>query len=111
MSNLRGEHALMVLRFIILFQCIHLYGALYLIIFWRSVSVSIGIAGAVVIGWLVYRYIGPTVDRRFRAWHTATALDMYSSAQRRAWGLLGHASFAGSFMLVFISIILREYLS
>lgn len=111
LSNLRGEQALIVLRFIVQFQCVYMWGTFCLLIFWRSVPLGVLLASMIGVIWLTYRYVGPAVDQRFRAWGTAAVHDAYSLPQRRTWGLLGHGYFAGSFTFVFIGIILREYFS
>ena len=107
LSNLRGEQVLTILVYLICFQIIGIYSALQLLVLGRSVPVLLGLMGVAVAGWAAYRYADPAVRGCYRTWRTATALEVYLPAQRRAWGLLGHALFWGAFTFIFICISLR----
>lgn len=111
LTNRRGERVLPLVHFIILAQVVHGYLALDILLLGRSGPPGLTVLGVFVATWLAYRYGRPALNRRFRAWSTATTLEMYSPAQRRAWGLLGHACFWGAFTFIFVCIGLRGKLS
>lgn len=107
LSNLRGDQVLTILVYLICFQIIGVYSALQLLILGRSVPVAVSLVGVALASWATYHYADPTVRSRYCTWRTATELEAYLPAQRRAWGLLGHACFWGAFTFIFICISLR----
>jgi hypothetical protein len=109
LSNLRGEQSLLVVRLLIHLQLIQLYVALQALILWRSVPVVVMVGGVGLAGWLSYKWIDSTVNKSFAKWNTAAFYDAQPVRHRRAWGLLGHALLWGTFCLIFIVAILREY--
>lgn len=109
LSNLRGEKTLMLVRLLIHIQIIQAYVALQALILWRSVSASIMVGGVLVVGLISYLWLNASVDKAFTSWNTAALYEEQSPPRRRAWGLLGHALLWGTFCVIFVVAILREY--
>ncbi|HLK97686.1 MAG TPA: hypothetical protein VK364_07960 [Hymenobacter sp.] len=107
LTNRTGEQVLPLVHFIILAQLVQACLALDILFIGRSGSPGLTVLGVFVATWLAYRYGRPALDRRFRTWNTGATLETYSPAQRRAWGLLGHACFWGAFCFIFVCIGLR----
>lgn len=109
LSNLTGEQSLLVIRLLIHLQIIQFYVALQALLLWRSVPVGVILAGVALVGGLAYLWLQTTVAKSFVKWGTAAFYLAQPAAQRRAWGLLGHALLWGTFCLIFVVAILREY--
>lgn len=108
-AHVRGEKVFPFVHLVVSMQVVCLYTAASLFILWRSVPAGVSVGSVLVVTWLTYRYVRPAVAQRLHAWQTVAALELYSPRQRRAWGLLGHASLWGSFTFIFICLILRAY--
>ena len=105
----RGERLLASACFITMYEWVHGYLVLQTLIGWRNVPMAIGIGGVLLATWLAYRFGAAAVKERLLAWDTVATLERYTPAQRRAWGLLGHACFWGAFTFIFVAAILRGY--
>jgi len=108
-AHVYGERVFPFVHFVVSAQFLNLYVALQALFLSRSLPTAVMFGGIAIATWLAYRYVRPAVIKRLLAWDTVAALETYTPAQRRAWGLLGHACFWGAFTFIFVMLILREY--
>ena len=108
-SNLREGKAFPLVGFLVLFEVVQLYTALYLLLVWRSLSYPIGwgLLGGFTL--LAYWLIVPRLHSSRNKNHVVAAHEALSPQAQSAWGILGHTLLWGSFCLTFVCIILREY--
>jgi hypothetical protein len=108
-SNLQGGKAFPLVGFLVLFEVVQLYTAFYLLLIWRSFSYVIGwgLLGAFTL--LAYWLIIPRLHLPHTKSRIVAAHETLSPQVQSAWGILGHTLLWGSFCLIFVCIILREY--
>ncbi|WP_157530392.1 hypothetical protein [Hymenobacter norwichensis] len=90
-------------------QIIQTYVALQALLLWRSVPAGVMVGGVLVVGLVSYLWLNTTVGKAFANWNTASLYEQQSPQRRRAWGLLGQALLWGTFCMIFVVAILREY--
>lgn len=108
-SNLRQGKAFPLVPFLVMFELVQLYTAVYLLVVWRSVSYWIGWTLLAGFALLLYRFVVPRLQRKAYSQPLIQAHEAMPAPLQSAWGLLGHTLLWGSFCLIFVCIILREY--
>lgn len=108
-SNLREGKAFPLVGFLVLFEVVQLYTALYLILVWRSLPYALGwgLLGAFTL--LAYWLLVPRLHSSGTKTRVVAAHEALSPQAQSAWGILGHTLLWGSFCFIFVCIILREY--